>query len=55
MYYSNFYAVFHGVVGVNETDKLKVTIGAVFKASLVVPHVHECEWLARLYRWFAGD
>ena len=32
---------FHGIVEVNETDKLNASIGIVFKASLCVPHVHQ--------------
>ena len=31
----------HGIVEVNETKKLNLPIGAVFKARLAVPHIHQ--------------
>ena len=31
----------NGIVEINETEKLNVPIGAVFKVNLAVPHVHQ--------------
>jgi hypothetical protein len=32
----------NGIVEINETEKLNVPIGAVFKVNLAVPHIHQC-------------
>jgi hypothetical protein len=32
---------FYGIVEVNKTDKLNASIGAVFKTSQAVPHIHQ--------------
>ena len=32
---------FYGIVEVNETEKLNAPLGAVFKANLAVPHIHQ--------------
>ena len=32
---------FHSIIEVNETGKLNAPIGAVFKASFAVPHIHQ--------------
>jgi len=31
----------HGILKVNKTEKLNAPIGAIFKASLAVPHIHQ--------------
>ncbi|SDX20751.1 hypothetical protein SAMN05216300_12250, partial [Nitrosomonas oligotropha] len=31
----------NGIVEINETEKLNVPIGAVFKVNLAVPHIHQ--------------